>query len=41
MIPAGQIMFEFSGVSLRLAKQATELISAKMSMKIKLISTNY
>ena len=38
MIPAGQIMFEFSGVSLRHAKQATELISAKMSMKVKLIS---
>lgn len=36
-IPAGQILFEISGVSEDLVKQAVKLISGKISLKIKLI----
>jgi large subunit ribosomal protein L16 len=34
LIPAGQILFEFSGISINLAKQATALVSRKIGLKV-------
>lgn len=36
-IPAGQVLFEFTGVSPRLAKQAAESLRHKIGMKIQLV----